>query len=298
MKTYKRLKPNIYNITQKKRLANQLQNISKEDAIQDFERLKQIHCNAQKKGLSRIGNKVVDYFTLTERLNTRGNKGISFYDLLYNKSRISKLRYIQNMLSYYKKKDIKTWKKIMDIYFGSINIFRPLIAMDIYCRFKPQCVLDITMGWGGRMIAACALNIPKYIGIDINTELIQPYKKMQHFMAQLSTTKTELYFQDAVTFPYHNIIYDLVLSSLPYYNIEIYNGVSVKTKEQWDEDFYLPLINNSWNGLSKKGYYCLNIPTEIYDRTAYKVLGEPYQKILLQKSKRNKYHEYIYVWMK
>jgi hypothetical protein len=85
MKTYKRLKPNIYNITQKKRLANQLQNISKEDAIQDFERLKQIHCNAQKKGLSRIGNKVVDYFTLTERLNTRGNKGISFYDLLYNK---------------------------------------------------------------------------------------------------------------------------------------------------------------------------------------------------------------------
>lgn len=298
MKTYKNLKHNKYNITQKREIANKLQKITEEDVINDFKSLQNISCNTKEKGLSRIGNKVVDFFTLTERLNTRGNKGLSFYDLLYNKYYISKLGYVEKMLKYYRKKDIKTWKKIMDIYFGSINIFRPIIAMDIYCRFQPKCVLDMTMGWGGRMIGACALNIPKYIGIDINPELIQPYKKMQKLMNKLSTTKTELYFQDALTFPYDNIIYDLVFTSFPYYNIEIYNGISYKTKEQWDNEFYIPLIQKSWNSLSKKGHYCLNIPIEIYERTAYKLLGEPNDKILLLKSKRNKYHEYIYVWYK
>lgn len=298
MKTYKNLKQNKYNITQKQRIANKLQKITEKDIMNDFNKLKMIGCNVKEKGLSRIGNKVVDFFTLTERLNTRGNKGLSFYDLLYNKSYLSKLGYVEKMLKYYGKKDVKTWKKIMDIYFGSINIFRPIIAMNIYCIFQPKCVLDMTMGWGGRMIGACALNIPKYIGIDINSQLIRPYQKMQQLMNKLSTTQTQLYFQDAVTFPYHNIIYDLVLTSFPYYNIEIYNGVSVKTKEQWDNEFYIPLIKKSWNGLSKNGHYCVNIPTEIYERTAYKLLGEPKQKILLPKSKRNKYHEYIYVWNK
>ena len=50
--------------------------------------------------------------------------------------------------------------------------------MQIYNMYKPQSVLDFTMGWGGRLIGACAYNVPMYIGIDANKNLIEPYKKM------------------------------------------------------------------------------------------------------------------------
>ena len=297
---------NKYTKKEKERLSNELNFVSDEEAIKDFEKLKEIGCNAKDVGLSRVGNKVVNRFTQLERLNTKGRLGLTFFDLLNNKTRLS-YPSIDKLLKYYnvnrKTADIKVWKRIMDIYFGSINIFRPLIAMDIYCRYKPKSILDMTMGWGGRMVGACALNIPKYTGIDSNKELIRPYKELQKMMNKLSTTKTDLYFEDAVKFDYSKIKYDLVLTSPPYYNIEIYGGDSKKTKDKWDEDFYIPLITKSWEGLKKGGHYCLNIPIELYDRLVKNLLGKATEKIQLKKSKRLKdeeetYHEYIYVWKK
>jgi hypothetical protein len=67
--------------------------------------------------------------------------------------------------------DLSVWVAIFNMYFGSVNIFRPLVSAKIYEIFKPTSILDFTMGWGGRMVGAMALNVKKYTGIDNNKNL-------------------------------------------------------------------------------------------------------------------------------
>jgi 16S rRNA G966 N2-methylase RsmD len=97
--------------------------------------------------------------------------------------------------------------------------------MDIYNRFKPTSILDFTMGWGGRLVGACAMDIPSYIGIDLNKNLIKPYEEMVKTLKELGTkTEIKLIFKDALKVDYSKLNYDCVFTSPPYYNIELYTG--------------------------------------------------------------------------
>ena len=159
------------------------------------------------------------------------------------------------------------------------------------------------MGWGGRLVAACALNIPHYIGIDLNKSLEKPYADMVRELKQLSTTKITLYFKDALAIDYSKLKYDMVFTSPPYYNKEVYAGSEKLSKDEWDEQFYIPIFTKTYNGMAKGGWYCLNIPIEVYERVCLKLFGGADKKIPLKKSVRQKgggenYKEYIYVWKK
>jgi len=220
------------------------------------------------------------------------------------------LDYVKNMLKYYESREIseiRKWKYIFNLYFSSISIFRPVMSMEVYCKFVPKIgVLDPTMGWGGRLVGACALDLPKYIGIDSNTNLDMPYREMSAFLQKTTKTKIELFFQDALTVDYSKLDYDMVFTSPPYYNIEVYSGMKEKTKEEWNTGFYKPLFERTWKSMRSPGYYCLNIPSEVYDSACVPILGKSWKKILLKKRGRTQkneeegkgYEEYIYVWKK
>ena len=296
---------NNYTKKQKKSIAKKILDITEKDVEIDFNNLRELGCE-KKKVLSKIGNDSVNYFTFQERLNTVGNKNINFFDVWRNKKSLAKKKYVSNILSYYKNRnpdypEYKVWFRISNLYFSSISIFKPQIAMDIYCLYNPNCILDFTMGWGGRLIGACALNIPKYIGIDYNNNLKEPYEKMTNFLKKHSSTEIELYFQDAVSIDYSKLNYDLVLTSPPYYNIETYGENEKQTKEEWNDKFYKPIFEKTFQYLKVGGHYCINIPNEVYENVAIKILGNPFTKIPLPKAKRSsseKYHEFIYVWKK
>ena len=101
--------------------------------------------------------------------------------------------------------------------------------MELYSRFKPKSVLDFTMGWGGRLVGACALDVPNYIGIDSNKQLKEPYQRMVKLLNKLGTnTKINLMFKDALKVDYSKLDYDCVLTSPPYYNVEVYEGMLPK----------------------------------------------------------------------
>jgi hypothetical protein len=178
------------------------------------------------------------------------------------------------------------------------------MAMEIYCKYSPKiAILDPTMGWGGRLVGACALDLPKYIGIDSNRNLEKPYKELCAFLKDKTTCEIDVRFQDALTVDYSKIKYDMVLTSPPYYNIEIYRDTREKTKEKWNTEFYRPLFSETWKHMSSPGYYCLNVPEEIYEENCIPILGKAHKKMLLKKQKRtksaaDKYKEYIYVWQK
>jgi hypothetical protein len=303
---------NNFTRKQKRRLTSQLLDLKKDDMVNDFSRLRELGCHMKKGSLSRIGNNVVNPFTMEERLNTIGNKGANFFDVWEHRDMLTQeYPYLKKMLRFYKmhKKgvsEIKMWWRIFNLYYGSISIFKPLTAMEFYCKFKPTTVLDFTMGWGGRLVGACALDVPNYIGIDSNQRLAAPYKKLSEFLAKHSKTHVTTFFQDALTVDYSKLDYDMVLTSPPYYNLEIYGAASSnshnKTKDEWDNDFYKLIFEKTFRHLKSGGYYCLNIPAEVYERAAVKVLGKAHQKIAMPKSRRNKSRqekyeeEYVYVW--
>jgi len=310
------LKKHHYSQKEKETIVQQINPVSLEQAEKSYHDLCNLKCKgaiASSAGI-QTGNDVVDKFTLIERLNTKGHVGIDFYTFWYNRAYFSKIGYVKNMLEYYHSRDIaeiRKWKYIFNLYFSSISIFRPVMSMEIYCKYPPKiAILDPTMGWGGRLIGACALNLPKYIGIDANQYLSEPYKKMMDFVADKTETKIEVFFQDALTIDYSKLNYDMVFTSPPYYNIEVYRSssttstsTSYKEKEEWNSGFYKPLFQKTWENMQTPGYYCLNIPSEIYEDCCVPILGKYTQRILLKKQTRkksaaNKYSEYIYIWEK
>lgn len=286
----------------KKAIAESFTPTSIQKAKDDFTKLKRINCSNIKdysQGI-KTGNEFVNFFTKVRRYDTKGNKGISFYDLIEKKGEYRKKPYIRRYLNQYGDTP-QSWMRIASLYFGAVSIFKPIIAMNIYCRYKPKSVLDFTMGWGGRLVGACALNIEKYTGIDMNASLRKPYAEMVDNLEDETTTDITLLFQDALTVDYSKIEYDMVLTSPPYYNIETYKGQTSISKDKWDAEFYEPIFTTTYKHLKKGGYYCLNVPEEVFTRVCLKVLGEPTEYLPLFKNKRTtneKYTEYIYIWKK
>ena len=289
-------------------IANQIRPITEQNAIQSYLDLadeKTIPPNTSKKG-----NKFVDYFTFLERLETTGKGGMSFWDFWEKKSEYMKKQYVKNLIAYYRKNGntnvVKQFFQIFQIYFGSISIFKPVIAMNIYHRFKPTSILDFTMGWGGRLVGATALNIPNYIGIDLNKNLEKPYKEMVKTIKELGTdTNIKLIFKDALKVDYSKLNYDMVFTSPPYYNVEIYRGTNKMTKKEWNEKLYKPLFTETWKYLKTGGHYILNVPIEVYDNVLINLLGKAdifiplnIKRPMSKKVKQPEYKEYMYVWIK
>lgn len=296
------------------KIADRLQHFSPDIIQNDFNLLKSMNCSKVKKtnDRCRIGNKVVDAFTLTERLHTKGNQNINFYEFWDKRKHYTKKRYLKNILRFYKNRnidEIRKYKYIYNLCFSSISIFRPIMAMELYCRVKARRILDFTMGWGGRLVGACALGMEAYYGIDLNPHLKTPYTGLVKFLESQPDhkTKIELQFQNALHVHYQDMDYDTVFTSPPYYTIEVYRRGEnqenpYKTNEDWDEHFYKPLFQKTYQYLKKGGHYCLNVSNEIYEKNCVPLWGKCHRSIKLKKGERNpgkdNYEENIYIWKK
>jgi predicted RNA methylase len=302
-----------YTDIEKVTISKNIKMITLNDAIEDFNKLKIIANNFVKNDCNissrcRTGNNIVDYFTFTERLNTKGKYDINFFEFIANIDEFKKKKFIANMLKYYEdvknknktKNNYTVLKEVYNICISAINIFRPLVAIEMYVKYKPTSILDFTCGWGGRLVGACALNIPNYIGIDINTNLLKPYLEMKSFFNNISATNVDIFFENALEFDYSKITYDMVLTSPPYYFLEKYsNNERYDSKNEMKNKFYIPLFSNTYKYLQEGGHYCLNINKEIYEDICIPLLGIATDIISLKKSKRqNNYEEFIYVWYK
>jgi len=249
---------------------------------------------------SNTGNKFVDYFTFYERLNTTLKGKMSFYEFWEQRHKYKNKKSVKSLFKYEADKpDNKIWYDYFRLYMGSNNMFKPVMAMYLYHKYNPTSILDFTMGWGGRLVGATALDIPNYIGIDQNINLKKPYEDMVKVLSPLTKTKITLMFKDALKVDYSKLDYDMVFTSPPYDNIEKYSNQQIPT--DWDNDFYKPIITTTYKYLKNGGHYCLNIPVSIYDRLVSKILGKADDTILLPLTKRSKtsqYKEYIYIWRK
>ena len=293
----------------KTQIANKIKDITVDDLEDDMGKLIQIGAEAYTtSSRSRIGNNVVDYFTFRQRLETKGKYDISFFEFIQNIEEFKKKKFIQTMLTYYKdvknknntKNEYIVLKEVYNICISAINIMRPLNCMEMYTKYKAKRVLNFCAGWGGSAVAAAALNLDAYYGVEINSDLKQPYDNMITFLQTKCATKFENIICDAVDVDYSNMNYDTVFSSPPYYFLEKYaNNVKYSSKKDMDDKFYRPLFAKTHNGLQPGGHYIINVCKEVYDNVLKGLLGDAHESFPLKKSKRQNNHtEMVYVWVK
>ena len=293
----------------KRDIANKIKNISMQIVEKEMNQLIKIGTHANTLSpRSRIGNNIVDYFTFKELLETRGKYNTNFFEFIENIDEFKKKKFIQTMLVYYKdiknknktKNEYTVLKEVYNICISAINIMRPLNCMEIFTKYNSKRVLNFCAGWGGSTIAASALNLEAFYGIEINSDLKIPYEKMINYLKTISSTKISINICDALSFDYSTLNYDTVFSSPPYYFIEKYaNNINYETKEKMNENFYKPIFLKTYRGLQMGGYFIINICKEVYEKVLVDILGEAKEFFPLKKSKRqNDYIEMIYVWQK
>jgi 16S rRNA G966 N2-methylase RsmD len=259
---------------------------------------------------TKLGNNIVDYFTFQQRLETKGKYNVSFFEFLANLEEFKKKKFIQTMLTYYAnvknknntKNEYKVLKEVYNICISAINIMRPLNCMEIFTKYKAKRVLNFCAGWGGSTIAASVLQLDSHYGVEINTDLKEPYENMIDYLKSKKSNKTnfEMYFSNALDIDYSAMNYETVFVSPPYYFIEKYaNNIIYKTKKEMDEQFYKPIFSKTYLHLQQNGYFIINICREVYDNVLKGLLGEAHEVLSLKKSKRqNNYTEMVYVWQK
>jgi len=293
----------------KETISKSIKNISLSDLEREWTKLVQIGTNASTiSPRSRIGNNIVDYFTFTQRLETKGKYNITFFEFIEKIDEFKQKKFISNMLEYYEKVKNKNntkneyivYKEVYNICISAINIIRPLVYMEIYSKYNPTCILDFCAGWGGAVVAASALNIKKYIGIEINHHLKEPYQKLTSFLNEKTNTEIEMIFTDALQIDYSKYEYDCVFTSPPYYFIQKYeNNAEYSSKKEMDETFYIPIFTKTYNGLKIGGHYIINVCKEVYENVLINLLGVENEIYPYKKSKRqNNYQEIVYVWIK
>jgi len=287
-----------------KDIASKIKSITPQEAKEDYEKLRSIPCG-EINPASLVGNKAMDIFFFKLRLATKTRGGISFYEWVKDNPirSPSEKRLYKYELDAGKSPALALYD-VFRLYRGSVSAFKPIIARDLYCKYKPTTILDFSAGWGGRCLGAMSLDI-NYIGFDTNTSLKKAYERM--IKTYPHDCKVQIHFQDSSKVDYSKYSYDFVFTSPPYYQktrpTEGYaNMPEYENRDDFNERFFFPVVRETMKHLANGGHYALNVPKDMYDDIK-KVLGKADKKYPLYISKRfagqeGGYGEFIYVWKK
>lgn len=182
---------------------------------------------------------------------------------------------------------------------GSIVFFKASTSKYLYKRFNATSVLDPTAGWGGRMLGAMSLGI-KYTGIDTNINLKEGYDRMLSELPCNNREDYKMIWDSCLNVDYSKIDYDFVLTSPPYVNLELYEGMTpFQSNEIFYNEFLIPMMNRVYEGLSPGGFMCINISPKMFRALNYP--APDFQVDLRQqlgKQFKSKSQDSIYVWEK
>ena len=248
-------------------LAKSVRDISRNDAMRSYADIQNVNCDSYP-GFSRAGLKALDHFFFHHRIKAK-TKNISFYEAMHDAEMVE---HLDVLVVRYKKASIEDMDRstlqkhrysVFQLYYGSVNQFRPAVAKWLYCVLNAHVgVLDFSAGWGGRCLAAMSLGIP-YIGIDTNTNLKSAYAQMMR--AYEPTCRASLLFQSAEDVDFSQFKNDLFFTSPPYFKLEKYEHMpDYPTKESFLEVFFIPVVLKAWKYLRRGGHLALNMPREMY----------------------------------
>jgi hypothetical protein len=265
--------------------------LSDADRATDLQTLKQFHADSNERKF--CGNPFLYHYQMENLCKTRVKK-LSLYEKMNNDQEYEKLYKTAEKL----KRTGTLANRLFEAerFNGCVAMFKASTAKYLYKHFKATKVLDPTAGWGGRMLGAWALDI-SYTGIDANRNLQPAYNGM---MAELNSTKLKMLWDSWESIDFSTIDYDFVLTSPPYYNLEIYEGMPLfESKKYFYVSWLIPLINKCLKHINPGGRVCFNMSPTMYDELKSYGFRECDESIdLLQQKRLGKDKEdKVYIWL-
>lgn len=156
------------------------------------------------------------------------------------------------------------------------STFKPKLQRYCIQLFRAKRILDISSGWGDRLIGAMASNIDVYHGFDPNPHLQYGYQKIIETFKDLQVNPTATFVVQPIPFERADLpngYYDLVMSSPPYFNMELYDSdtktnqqqsvlhtqLSKKHEREWYDTYLMVWMEKCIQALRIGGHIALNI---------------------------------------
>lgn len=160
---------------------------------------------------------------------------------------------------------------------SKVTIYRPLLTKRIVEYFQAKNVLDVCVGWGGRMLGTACLPNTHYTGIEPCTKTYQGLDAMKQ---ELSLNNVTLHHGTAETIlpTLQKHTYDLAITSPPYYNLEIYSEEENQSHqygsyEDWVKHFLKPVVHGVLECLTEQGTSCWSVKNFKTDKS-YKLYDD------------------------
>ena len=209
-------------------------------------------------------NLLTDYFTETCRIKCAFKNRIPPLDY-WNKNWKNIIKILtkkQLPINYYSLRDeMFMWNK-------PCNNFRISVCLEVLKLFKPKKWLDISAGWGDRLLSALLYTeldskFELYCGVDPNPCLHPHYQEIIKTF-NTSNNKKYILIQDGFeTAKLPNTKFDLVFSSPPFFDLEIYSTsntnsiVKYKGVDRWFNEFLMPSLYKAERYLERGGFLVL-----------------------------------------
>jgi hypothetical protein len=125
-------------------------------------------------------------------------------------------------------------------------------------------MLDISSGWGDRLISSFASGCGRYLGFDPNTKLIPGHRDIISKLGS-SETHMEIRPEPFETAQLEGEMFDLCFTSPPYFSFEIYTSENTQSiskypkYETWLNHFLLASIRKAWEALRPGGALAVHL---------------------------------------
>ena len=151
------------------------------------------------------------------------------------------------------------------------NFFKATLAASVYHAFLKDStktrVLDISAGWGDRLLAALAKNLDSYLAYDPNASLQPGYRAM---IDEFMESKKDQY--KVIDAPFESAEanlegreFDLIFTSPPYFDLEVFTTegeqsiISHSTFDKWMVNFLFKSLYIAWKSLASDGNMVIHI---------------------------------------
>jgi len=179
----------------------------------------------------------------------------------------------EKLMSDAKNKDPKVLREAMWDAVQECSNHSPTIIKYFIKRYKAKKVLDMSSGWGDRLIGALSSGVDLYMGVDPNPCLHPNYADMIRTLINYSPNPAGEYrllenrFED-VDMKEYTEYFDLMYSSPPYFDYEKYTDKpgqsykSFKSQDAWITGFLQPSILKCIRSLKYGGHLVLYFSQE------------------------------------
>ena len=221
---------------------------------------------SSKSEATNIGS-MSDYFAEDIRVHCKFLSNMSIYQY-YNEN-------FSSLIDTLQKEDLPaTIEELRELLWKhkQCTTFKPKIMKYIVEMFKARKVLDISSGWGDRLIGAMASDMDFYHGFDPNVKLASRYLEIINFFKPFAVNPSIVCSVESLPFEMADLqsgFYDLVMSSPPYFTMEIYDEtgegqstVGNPSEIDWYTNYLSVWVKKCYHALQRGGILALNINQE------------------------------------